>query len=231
MDKRRETLLAAGLLACVAAAAAAQVAGGFDPRQLPETKGQVAEYSLTPRGDVDGVILADGTEVHLPPHLATQLVFAVKPGDAVSIRGLKARSVPMIQALSITNEADGAEVVDEGIGGPPGPREAAQALTAAGKVKEQLHGPRGDLDGALLEDGTIVRLPPPEAGRLASMLAPGAELHVQGSGYEGRLGRVVAAAMIGPDASKMVRVAQPPPPPPGGPGFGPGAPPPPPRMP
>ncbi len=235
MEKRKEAILAAVLLACVAGAAVAQVTGGFDPKQLPETTGKVAEYSLTPRGDVDGVILADGTEVHLPPHLGTQLVFAVKPGDAVSIRGLKARAVPMIQAMSITNEANGNEVVDQGMGGPPGPRDADQALKAAGKVKEQLHGPRGDLNGVLLEDGTIVRLPPPEAERLGSMLAVGAEVHVQGNGYDGKLGRVVAANMIGPDASKMVQVAQPPTrrgaPPPfpaGGPDFGPGAPPPPP---
>ena len=52
----------------------AQNAASYDPGQLPPIEGKVAEYSLTPRGDVDGLILADGTEVHLPPHLGTQLV-------------------------------------------------------------------------------------------------------------------------------------------------------------
>ena len=52
----------------------------YDPSGLPATKGTVARYSLTPRGDVDGLILGDGTEVHLPPHLGTQLVYAVRPG-------------------------------------------------------------------------------------------------------------------------------------------------------
>jgi hypothetical protein len=221
MEKKQKAVLATVLLACVAGAALANATGGFDPKQLPETKGKVLEYSLTPRGDVDGVILADGTEVHLPPHLGTQLVFAVKPGDAVSIRGLKARAVAMIQAISITNDANGNEVVDQGMGGPPVPSGAAETVTAAGKVKEQLHGPRGDLNGVLLEDGTIVRLPPPEAARLSDMLTPGGTLHVQGDGYDGKLGRVVAANTIGSDASKMVQVAQPParpgPPPPGGP--------------
>ena len=35
---------------------------------------------------------------------ATELVPAVKPGDAVTIRGLKAHAIPMIQAISITSD-------------------------------------------------------------------------------------------------------------------------------
>ena len=38
----------------------------------------------------------DGTQVHLPPHLGAQLVFAVRPGDPVTVRGLKAREIPMV---------------------------------------------------------------------------------------------------------------------------------------
>ena len=87
--RNRNALLAATLLAGIAGAAVAQDASNsaatYDPNQLPAIQGKVAEYSLTPRGDVDGLILADGTEIHLPPRLGTQLVYAVKPGDAVTI--------------------------------------------------------------------------------------------------------------------------------------------------
>jgi len=41
----------------------------YDPEQLPVHRGQVQQYTLTPRGDIDGLILADGTEVKTPPHL------------------------------------------------------------------------------------------------------------------------------------------------------------------
>ena len=47
-------------------------AGNPEQTQMPEIKGNVAQYSLTPRGDVDGLILTDGTEVNLPPHASTQ---------------------------------------------------------------------------------------------------------------------------------------------------------------
>ena len=53
----------------VGAAAYSQAAGSlWDSTQLPETRGVVKQYTLTPRGDVDGLILNDGTEVTLPPH-------------------------------------------------------------------------------------------------------------------------------------------------------------------
>ncbi len=214
------TLVAGG----IGVAAAQQQTSTYDPNQLPVTQGKVAEYSLTPRGDVDGLILADGTEIHLPPHLGTQLVYAVKPGDAVTIRGLKARAIPMVQAMSIANDASGATVTDTGPAGGPGKRNAQTPLAATGRVKAQLHGPRGDLNGVLLEDGTIVRMPPPEAARLAAMLTVGAPLSVRGFGIEGPLGRVIEARAIGPDGAKLAELATPPrppgrrpPPPPGSP--------------
>ncbi len=226
--RTRHILLAATLLAGGVGAAVAQNAATYDPNQLPAIQGKVAEYSLTPRGDVDGLILVDGTEVHLPPHLGTQLVYAIKPGDAVTIRGLKARAIPMVQAMSVKNDATGTTVTDTGPGGPPGPSDTQQALSATGRIKAPLHGPRGDLNGALLEDGTIVRLPPPEAQRLAAILVAGAPLTVQGLGSEGPLGRVIEARSIGPDATHLAQVAAPPrpgpghrPPPPGGPGMAP----------
>ena len=72
------TLLLGGVVAAAALAGgqapaqtaarpAAQAGPLYDPAQLPATRGAVARYSLTPLGDVDGLILTDGTEVHLPP--------------------------------------------------------------------------------------------------------------------------------------------------------------------
>jgi len=213
--KTRHMLLTAALLAGSAGAAVGQNAAAYDPAQLPAIQGKVAEYSLTPRGDVDGLILADGTEVHLPPHLGTQLVYAVKPGDAVTIRGLRARAIPMVQAVSVSNDATGATVTDGGTGGPAGPRNAQQALSATGRVKVLLHGPEGEVNGALLEDGTIVRLPPREAERLAAVMAPGAIVTVEGDGFAGTLGRVIEARSIGPDAAHLTEIAGPPLPGPG----------------
>jgi hypothetical protein len=199
------TLLMTGPALFAAGDALAARAPVYDAAQLPVTKGVVAQYSLTPRGDVDGLILQDGTEVHFPPGASTQLVFAVKPGDAVTIHGMKARVLPMVMAMSITNDASGATV--QGMGGP-GMRRGAP-IEASGAVKETLHGPRGEANGVLLADGTIVRLPPPEARRLAEQLAVGKTVFVRGNGYAGALGKVVAAREIGPDATHLTAIRAP----------------------
>ena len=224
---RRAALLAATLLAGGGAAAALaqtlpQTGGAYDPAQLPAIHGKVAQYDLTPRGDVDGLILQDGTEVHFPPHLGVQVVAAVRPGEDVTVHGLKARALPLVQAMSVTGDASGKTVVDQGPGGPrgpghhpppPPPRGAGQQLQAQGTVKMQLHGPRGELNGVLLEDGTMVHLPPPEAARLAAELTPGSPIAVRGDGMDSSLGRVIGAQAIGPSPDKLAQVAAPPPPP------------------
>jgi hypothetical protein len=226
--RTRHILLAATLLAGGVGAVVAQNAATYDPNQLPAIKGQVAEYSLTPRGDVDGVILQDGTQVHLPPHLGTQLVQVVKPGDAVTIRGLKAQALPLIQALSVTSDLSGQAVVDNGPPPlPPQPMATAyQPLQVQGRVREPLYGPRGDMNGALLDDGTQVHLPPDRAMTMSASLAPGQPLAAQGWGVAGPYGKSIDAQQIGQSPTQMVQVG-PPAPPPGGPGLG-AAPPPPP---
>ena len=209
MSRLKTVLLAATLLAAGAGGVAwAQRGSTYDPAQLPEVKGTVAQYALTPRGDVDGLILADGTEVHFPPFLSTELVFAVRPGDAVTIHGLKARALPMVAAASVTNDATHVTVTFTG-------QREDNPIEAQGRIKEQLHGPRGDLNGALLEDGTIVRLPPPEATRLADQLAVGATLYARGVGVQSPLGRLILARAIGPSREQVTTIAAPRP-------FGPG---------
>jgi hypothetical protein len=202
MSRLKTALLAAAVLTGASSLAYAQMSAAYDPAQLPTVKGKVAQYLPTPRGDVDGLLLDDGTEVHMPPHMSSQLVFAVHPGDAVTIHGLKARAATMVAAASITNDATNITVTDAG------PREGA-AMQAQGKVKAVLHGMRGELNGVVLDDGTVVRLPPPEAQRLADQLAVGKTLVVHGEGVASPFGKSLGAREIGPDAAHLVAVAAP----------------------
>jgi hypothetical protein len=205
--KTRTLLLAASLLTAAAGAVVAQQVATYDPAQLPAIHGTVAQYSLTPRGDVDGLILNDGTQVHLPPHLGPQLVAAAKPGGAVTVRGLKSQNLPVVQAYSVTDDASGVAVVDAGPGAaPPAPR-GTEAMHVAGTVREALYGPRGDLNGALLDDGTQIHLPPPEAARLSGELQPGRTLAADGFGVTNSYGRSLEARRIGPSAADLAEIA------------------------
>jgi len=123
------------------------------------------------------------------------------------VRGLRARAIPMIDAASVSNDASGQNVIDSG---PSGPAGSGQSLQASGHVKAQLHGRRGELNGVLLEDGTIIHLPPDEADRLASQLAVGQPLYVTGYGTTSPLGKVIAAQQIGPSPSQLAQIQTPP---------------------
>jgi hypothetical protein len=202
MDKHgshQKLALLAGMLIGAAGAALAQQAPPNDAAKM--FKGTVAQYSLTPGGDVDGLILADGTEIFWPPHFSTQLVFSVRPGDAVTIQGSKVGVTPMVAAESVTNDATSVTVANMG------PSSPSKRLEDEGRIKAQLHDRRGTLNGVLLEDGTIVRMPPPEAERLAANLAVGQPLYASGDGVASPLGKVIAAHEIGPEKTHLVKIA------------------------
>jgi hypothetical protein len=181
----------------------------WDPAQLPETRGTVKQYTLTPRGDVDGLILTDGTEVNLPPHLSAQIVFAIKPGDAVAIRGLKARALPLVDAASVTNFVTSVTVTDNGPPGGPGAANVETTLT--GRIAAPLHGKRGEVNGALLDDGAVLRLPPPQAERIQSLLQPGQMIAARGLSLVTPLGTVVDVRAIGRSDDELTQFDGPPP--------------------
>jgi propanediol utilization protein len=73
-----------------------------------------------------------------------------------------------------------------------------------------LHGPRGDVNGALLEDGTILRLPPDEAPRFANLLQPGQMVVAEGVAAVNALGKVLDVRQIGPSREQLGSVEAPP---------------------
>ena len=81
----------------------------------------------------------------------------------------------------------------------------------------QLYGKRGELNGAVLDDGTILRLPPREASRLSNALRTGESVTVRGERRTTPLGAWIDARAIGASADQMSDVAPPPPPPHGHP--------------
>jgi len=198
-------------------------APAYDAQQLPETRGVVQRFTLTPRGELDGFLLTDGTEIHLPPHLSDQLATAVRPGDPVSVRGYRSPAAPLIVAMTVTDNSTNQTVVDQGPP-PPGvrppplppgvPSPGAQQMSLNGRVQTSLYGPAGDLNGAVLYDGTIVRMPPREACQFASLLAPGQTVTVRGWALNTSYGRVVDAWTVGPTSAPMTTPPLTPPPPP-----------------
>jgi len=206
---------AATWLAMSSAVAQAPAPPPAVPEQLAEVQGQVSRFTLTPFGELDGVILIDGTQVHLPPHLTAQLASAVRAGDTVTVRGYRSPSAPLVVAVSVTDDNNGQTVVDSGPPSPgsrpppqpPGTRAPrAQRLSVQGKVQRSLYGPAGDVNGVLL-DGTIVRIPRRAAFEAASLLTPGKSLAIQGWALVTPYGTVVEALAVGTSPDHEMQVA------------------------
>jgi hypothetical protein len=166
----------------------------IDPVCLPVTRGVVTRFLLNPRGELDGLVLRGNRQVHFPPHMSAWVAKHIKAGDAVRIRGVKPRGVEMIAAVELTAK-DGASLVDPGPShdgaGHHKAEPAHRQMEVTGTVAMSLYGPKGELRGALLDDGTSLRVPPHAGEALAAYLSPGASICAWGSGIKNRFGRVV----------------------------------------
>jgi hypothetical protein len=197
--------------------------------QQIDINGTVKAFTLTPVGEIEGIILTNGIEIHVPPHLTEQVASAVRPGEAVAVRGWNTGVPNFIIATALTGQR-GQSVIDQGPP-PPGTRPpplppglatpGAQPASVQGRILQVLHGPRGDANGAILDDGTTLKLLPPAAWQTASLLQPGQSVVAQGWSVSNSYGRVVEvqsiapAQQIAPSPPAASPTMQPPPPPAG----------------
>jgi len=192
-----------------------------DPDYLPETRGTLARFLLNPKAEVDGLLLDDGTEVHTAPHLSAQLLKTLKPGIALGVRGLKPYGVDMLVALAIDPDG-GKRIADRGPHGPHDAHKQSKKQEKAAKpekhakpaktqhsgvVARLLHGPHGQVHGALLEDDSTVRFPPHAAAPMAKWLAVGKPLAVEGHALASPHGTVIHAQALGAKASALQPIA------------------------
>jgi hypothetical protein len=177
--------------------------------QATNVRGTVSQYMMTSEGLVDGILLSDKTIVRFAPHMSQQLVQTVKPQDLVSVDGF-IKYPGTIHATRITNPASQQSVVDippSPQSPPPGPgQEVRQPMSATGTIKVLTHAARGEIEGAVLDNGTIVHFPPPVGTQYANLLQVGAPLAATGYGIINTYGRSLEATSIGPSADHLQTV-------------------------
>jgi hypothetical protein len=177
--------------------------------QPPETRtpwqteqavvGKVKQLLINPPGDVDGLLLTNGVEIHLPPESGRELANVVQAGSAIAARGTFHGSA-VFAARVIMNSTTGNCVQVKDSFWPMMPRQAPPAnlkpLQASGKIVNLLHGPAGEANGFVLSDGTIVRFhqpgkfPAPESNLLGLVVT------VSGAGTQNPQGRCLEASAI-----------------------------------
>ena len=189
--------------------------------QMPVLTGRVERWLVNPGGEVDGLLLTDGTQVAFPPHLSAAAQRLLKPGDGVRVAGWRTPDAPVVRASRLTATASGRSLDDTPPAAgamTPAPRDpgALTAMSGSGRVARQLRTGRGDVNGVILDDGLIVRFPPHVGAEFAPVLQPGATFSARGWGSRGAQGRAFEATAIGTTPADLREVFA-------GPGRRPGA--------
>lgn len=177
----------------------------WPPAGAPVAEAAVQRLLVNPYGDVDGLLLNDGRVVRFPPHLGPQLAEVATPGRTVRVFG-RPQALGQIKAYAVIDAASGASVIDQ----PPAwnerplPRHLRaaqlQPLQTAGQVTTVLTGARGEINGAILDNGDIVRFPP---HGLLQPLAVGQRLAASGLGTRSAHGTALEAVQLGPSLDAL----------------------------
>jgi hypothetical protein len=167
----------------------------------PIAKGTVSRLLPNPDGQVEGLLLSDGTQVRFPPHMSQELASAVRPGSAVAVEGYR-EAGGAVRARVITDEASGQRVVER----DPQPPAAAPntthstglgPLSVEGRIQQLMRDPAGDVNGVVLEDGSVVRFPANVRRQFPGVLQPGIAVSASGYGTQTRFGRALDATTLG----------------------------------
>jgi len=181
---------------------------GLAPRPISNaasmstTQATVARFLTNPDGDVDGFLASDGTLVRFPPHMSAQLTSTVRQGDSVQLSGWRDEGGNFI-AQRIADTRSGQQLIDQPPmpGALPLPRELRGAglsrLSAQGQVAHVTTAPRGEPDGVILSDGTVIKLTPPVAQQFGSLVRTGATVSARGYGTRNQYGTALQATSFG----------------------------------
>lgn len=169
----------------------------IDPNQLPEFTGAIERFIGNTVGEIEGMLVQLDTGraqlVIVSRQISDQVQSLLRPGDHVIIRGLRPRDANVIAALLVRS---GTEIeIDDNVASKMVANTASavrlSAMRASGRVRLTLFTHKGKPRGALLEDGTVVRIPLQVAQQVKHRLSPGMWLDVRGTGAETKYGRVI----------------------------------------
>ncbi|WP_254507507.1 hypothetical protein [Anatilimnocola floriformis] len=150
---------------------------------LDERSGKIEKLLRNDHRDVDGAMLDDGTRLHFPPHAAQQFASILEEGKRIVVYGQKEKTprgeeVFEVKKFKVGDEA--VEIAPPRKPKPPGPKNEEREMTADGEVKGYEKNPKGEIDGLVLTNGTVVKMPPHRAVGLKDNFPVGSQVHIEG---------------------------------------------------
>lgn len=192
-------------------------AGGriwFDPTQLPSFTGVVERYVMDPDGRIGRLLLREGAQVVFPEDIAAEIQRRVPPGAGLVVWGIRARRAPVITMLAWSPDGPaeggvGPRFVDRPTWGFGDFVIAGDPMQVSGEVAAPLYTPQGEVMGAILRDGAVVRVPQGVGAALGDRLAAGSRLAAVGRGRTGPLGMALDAERIGASGDALQPLPEP----------------------
>jgi hypothetical protein len=176
-------------------------------------KGTVSQYLMNPDGVMDGLLLSNNTLVRFPPHLSYVLAQTVSLGDVVRIEGFF-DAPGTIHASAIADLSSQRSVVDA----PPAPRhfrppspdnKTREQMSVSGAVRVLTHSPQGEIDGAVLTDGSIIHFSPSLGSQFPALMREGQTIAASGFGTKNEFGQSLEATSIGSSLDQLQTVTRP----------------------
>lgn len=175
----------------------------------PVAEGVIERYVLDPRGEIEGLLLADGSHMYVTSRAEKELLRVLTPGDRVRVYGRRTQDEGLVQADVIKNLTKGTTfVVPLRLDLPMQEQERRLSVTemyAKGTIRVLLyHALRGIVQGMVLSDETQIRLPPDASAELRRSLHVGDSVTIRGNGTTNKFGRAIEALAIGRDMKSLV---------------------------
>lgn len=195
------TLAVAALLFwCMAPAGKAQPPDVGSTRTL---QGAIERFTTAPMGEIDGAVLDDGTVIHWAPHLADRFSGIAARGEPIRATGWTVTGPEgdtHFEIRTLTNRRTNA-FFENNDPAPPPPRsgpgrrrgslppprpqperrlESNPLRSVQGRVARLTTAPMGEVDGAVLDDGTVVHWPPHLSAQFAATVTRGAQVRFNG---------------------------------------------------
>ncbi|MDD3180420.1 MAG: hypothetical protein PHQ04_08720 [Opitutaceae bacterium] len=166
-------------------------------------RGTITHFLLNPHGEVDGLLLDNGTEVKWPAHLGTELTATLRPGSTIEVLGYHDRK-GNFKAWQI-RPANGDRVLHN----TPRPAYAPklpgflrdarlEKLSASGKIQHVLTGKKGEPRMILLDSGAQIHVPKHAAWIVSRLATQKTGLQAEGYGIAAPHGTVLRATVLTP---------------------------------
>ena len=163
---------------------------------MTRVEGKVVRTTTARRGEIDGVILDDGTWVHWPPHLGDDYSPLAKTGQRIEAWGrkeLNREGEEWFETFTLTNVESKKSFERDEVPPPPrhghrppppagdhGRRGPGAFESIEGTLKSFTTAPKGETDGAVLSDGRVIHWPPHREDEFAKVAAIGDRVRVEG---------------------------------------------------